>query len=771
MSYHNRSNRVTRVAAQSAVRAPSALPVIKPQPKAPTKPRIKPIVTTKPKSIVNPRPKPVNPQPKIAPEGYHYMPDGSLMSNVEHARLYDSKMGLKTIQKISLDFNNIAERGETRSFRIHGDRGAIFSFEIKRGTDYYNFKTNLFQATRTRLSNVSIPTDGFYSGNIVFPKVTVGAQFDLYLWAEDVYGSKHAIHSEVRFSDGSMDINSSTGSNSNLMQKVLYQTLDTSTILSHFSPNGTISISNTDQTLKRSRGKNYPTYFPFEISTTIASTSGLSIDRQPTTSDIMAFVTRTIGDPTNIPGENIYPTATAAFTGDDINGAVTSGSVVRMDNTDLSAVIKVGDKITTPTTTSNVAGAVESGIVVSLGVVAATKMAVGDQVTAPTFESPINSRVVTVAALDPSGSNDEQFSLSEAIAFDDGTALVFSSKINRSLTTVTVVETGSVATDFTMSQAIQFRDNAPLTFFNRRNYRWSIDNIDGIINGMRSVPGVYFASTPTISDFSTYVTINEGEISEKTLLITRTPSLDTLGAKPVFTRNGTTKVKTVAQTGNVVFSEQALLSFSGVDARIYGYGLSEIERLSGYDIDFTDLRAELTKVATTTTAAVSNNAVIPVTSKNGIAAPTTQTVDGAITDSKTVVLDSVDGLGVGQSLYAVSAGTLTGIPTITTINETTKTITLSTDQTFADGITLTFPNSIISGIGIDPEVVNPYVASIASLNLTASAAQTLENAQTFTFTGAGTQVTITGNIRINKVGNEDITLRFDVEKFLTSHAN
>ena len=82
---------------------------------------------------------------------------------------------------------------------------------------------------------------------------------------------------------------------------------------------------------------------------------------------------------------------------------------------------------------------------------------------------------------------------------------------------------------------------------------------------------------------------------------------------------------------------------------------------------------------------------------------------------------------------------------------------------------MTFPNSIISGIGIDPAVVNPYVDTISSLILTTSVAQTLEDEQTFTFTGAGNIVTITGFVKINKAGNDAVALRFDIDKFLTKH--
>ena len=82
--------------------------------------------------------------------------------------------------------------------------------------------------------------------------------------------------------------------------------------------------------------------------------------------------------------------------------------------------------------------------------------------------------------------------------------------------------------------------------------------------------------------------------------------------------------------------------------------------------------------------------------------------------------------------------------------------------------------SSVSGIGIDASAVNPTVASGAGSvtgagTIVLSAAQTLEDGITLTFPGAGTVATITGNIKINHVGNEDVVLRFDLEKFLTMH--
>ena len=68
----------------------------------------------------------------------------------------------------------------------------------------------------------------------------------------------------------------------------------------------------------------------------------------------------------------------------------------------------------------------------------------------------------------------------------------------------------------------------------------------------------------------------------------------------------------------------------------------------------------------------------------------TQTVDGAISSATSVVLDSVSNLVTGMVISAVSSGSLAGTPSIKSINTSTKTITLSKAQTFADGITLTF---------------------------------------------------------------------------------
>ena len=366
---------------------------------------------------------------------------------------------IKILKKLDLDLSDLPATSERRRFTILGDKGAEFKLEIKDNTTgyYYNFVTNVFQASSSSLEE-EIGGDP-YIGGITFPAVTGGDdQYDVYLYAKP--GTEHISYSEIRFGDGSIDINSSTGSNSLMMQKVIYQYTALTLTLNGYDPSAsTTPGTSTTDTISINRGKSQnKTAFSFTY--TAATTAAYRILKQPVEGDVIAFVSAVIGsDPVNLPGENIYPTATTAFDDDDINGAITSGSVVRMDNTDLSAVIKVGDKITTSVTTSTTDG-ISTGIKVVVDDAVAGLMAVGDQVTG---NAQLDHKVVTVAALNPDGDNASEFSLTEPVTIIDGVTLTFSSKINRSTTTVTVVETSGVGTDFTMSQAIQFRDNAPLT--------------------------------------------------------------------------------------------------------------------------------------------------------------------------------------------------------------------------------------------------------------------------------------------------------------------
>jgi hypothetical protein len=488
-------------------------------------------------------------------------------------------------------------------------------------------------------------------------------QYDIYLQAKP--GTEHAPYNEVRFADGTIDLNSSTGSNSLLMQKVIYQYADTNLILRAYNPTGAFIFgSKTDASLNFSRGGNTGK-IPFSFSCSSASGASFQIQRQPSPNDILSFLLPVVGsDPEKLPGENEYPEERAAFTGDDVNGAVTSGQVVRMDNTDLSAVIEVGDKITTPTTTDTVDGDVTSGVKVVMDNNVATNMAVGDRISvdspavlAKTFED----TVITVAALNPDGDNVKEFSMSRSVAIGDGATLRFSSQINRELTTVTVVETSGTATDFTMSQAVQLRDNAPLTFSPRKNYQWPLDNISKVTPGMIVVPSTNITTGTKVSEYRDTITLFADTQNERVITKNRAPALNTKNQKPTVTKGVVT-----TQPGSVVFNKQQVLAFAGNTLKLGGYGESQILNVHGFDVRFTDLAINLAPVTTTTTAASFDNTSVVVAARDGI-------LNGTST---------VSGIGINPS----------SIPTVSSGANATGagTIVLDTAQTLENGVTLTF---------------------------------------------------------------------------------
>ena len=74
-----------------------------------------------------------------------------------------------------------------------------------------------------------------------------------------------------------------------------------------------------------------------------------------------------------------------------------------------------------------------------------------------------------------------------------------------------------------------------------------------------------------------------------------------------------------------------------------------------------------------------------------IYAQITKVVNGATTSSTSVILDDVDNLATGFVLQSTSSGTIPSTkPTITNINKTTKTLTLSAACSLANDATLTF---------------------------------------------------------------------------------
>lgn len=474
-----------------------------------------------------------------------------------------------------------------------------------------------------------------------------------------------------------------------------------------FSPDSEVTGTSGTQLITVPRYKS-TSKIPFSIPFTVTSSRTLTIDKQPDNSDIIAVDSLTIGSaPVEIEGENIYP---AISDTDTVDGDFTAGTThkIVMDNL-VANKMAVGDKITTTTAEAEVASGddvsfslpFEPGaelVKVIIDEEVNTVASVGDRITFQdkpvlgndSLKNLFDSNVFLVRAINPDSDNAQEFSIQieqnlpniEAVTYviKPEMKFTFTPKLNRQTITVGALNPDTDNTkEFSMVDSsgsninVGLRDGVTLSFSNQRNYRWPISNIYNLRAGMRVQKASVFTSTPVIQDYVEETVYNEGEYNEETVEVKRVAALEGAGttttpSTPVKSRNSTTNVETTTQTGNIVFTEQALLSFAGDTTRIIASGPDDIKTLFGYDVEFSDLKVEITPITTTTTSAVANSTSVPVAARDGI-------ING---------ISTVTGIGIDASTVnptvASGAGSVTGAGTLT----------LSAAQTLEKGITLTF---------------------------------------------------------------------------------
>ena len=115
----------------------------------------------------------------------------------------------------------------------------------------------------------------------------------------------------------------------------------------------------------------------------------------------------------------------------------------------------------------------------------------------------------------------------------------------------------------------------------------------------------------------------------------------------------------------------------------------------------------------------------------------TQTVDGTVSSSDTIILDSVDDLV--ENMQVVAGTGLSGTPSIISVDAENKTIKLSTTQSFSDGVTLTFRAQSIS-------LINQVFNSSINFSFSVSAIQAVTS--TVRGTVSGTTVNLNGTTGI-----------------------
>ena len=254
-----------------------------------------------------------------------------------------------SLQSFSMDFTYVIAAGETRSFEILGSNGAEFRLEVKNEDGkYYDFSQKLFLSAPSGLSSI-IPSSGVFSSRIKFPVVTDADQYDIFLFTNNE--TEHVNYNEVRGSDGNIDINLSSGSNSMLMTKVIHQLMPVELEMIAWSGEGiTLNASHliSDETLQSLNANKEGSILPFTLQFGVANDKALRIIKQPDANNFFSFVLVDMGAPLPIDGEDMYPTITTPADsttdgGTTVNGAST-GAVVTL-HVAANTVAAVGDRV------------------------------------------------------------------------------------------------------------------------------------------------------------------------------------------------------------------------------------------------------------------------------------------------------------------------------------------------------------------------------------------------------------------------------------------
>jgi len=176
-----------------------------------------------------------------APKGFHYKPDGGIAKDADYLALYGYIE--KEIKDVIIDYSDISPDGGLKAITIIADEGAVFSIETYEGdrVNYYNFKTKTWSAIPYKRIYAQVGAGGSYATSVILPQQTSLKTITINIIAETVENirTRHVALSEARYLDGSPNVNGSTGSNSNIITKILYQDVIKNLYISTASPSKT----------------------------------------------------------------------------------------------------------------------------------------------------------------------------------------------------------------------------------------------------------------------------------------------------------------------------------------------------------------------------------------------------------------------------------------------------------------------------------------------------------------------------------------------------
>ena len=565
----------------------------------------------------------VNAQGQSAPAGYHYMPDGTLMANNDMHGYSE-----KVIKNFAIDTKDVHSDGETRSFTISGDQGAIFSFEVYDNAatrNYYHFDTKLFSSSKPNLCLEEL--NGSYSFSVKFPAATALHTYTIEVTAHSVDNIKtvHTRANEVRFPDDTINHNASTGSNSNILKKILYQDLVKNLYLSCVAP-----------------------------SKYTASTSAIASGHGITGTSLEL----TTGHAANRKRVEVGDKATSAGMTSGAHFLVTAidpnGDNVDEIGVNISATVGGLEAITfTPAFNSMTPHYTDD----TTGRAALTAASGGNLTT---------SFTITCTAL-----AGRTFSILRAPTINDLCAII------------------PISFDVTGSSysSISDEDTSGSTLF----YRWQIANIANLslwmsLDPARTGTGLNTTTPATISNYRT-TKIIKSITKRKYCTDINDITVDDVfvdGVHPngnlitAMDRTG----RVTAQAGNIIFStQQAAALDDETNVRVFAYGAEQIRNATGMGITLSNVNVELTQVSTTASESRTSASGLTLASVSNISTASTirgvginpslanprVTLKTANTGSGDITLNASNTIVSGQTYYfdgASNIATITGTITV-----------------------------------------------------------------------------------------------------------
>jgi hypothetical protein len=603
----------------------------------------------------------VNAQGQSAPAGYHYMPDGTLMSNAVMAPN-------KVIRNFDLNLSDLPYASEARQFTISGDNGAQFILEIRNeDTYYYNFTTRAFQVAPSRLEKTI--TNGIYRDSVAFPTVTSGVYSNIAARNDKVTGTVNGnvtasttVVLDQTIESLGISVGDRVTGNATLDGLIFYVAAIPSANTFTLSAPATIS----NDTVLSFYGHQYDIYL-YAVPGTMHATyheyrfgdGSLDINNSKGSTSLLmrkviyqyAPIDLTIsGDSPNNTISGVSTDAVISTSRGKSKAKTPFSYVFTADNDSAVRVLK-------QPSSSDVSAFIEP--VVGAAPVTLPGENIYPAITATAL---VNGAII---APSPPTMNIILDTNVGTIKVGDRVTTTSPHGLNDSIFTVTATNGTTTAT---LSPQLALADNLLLSFSNQMNYSWPVTNFaDKIKSGMMVVyDGVNNVTADTVvSDYEDTITIFENTEKEQVIVKNKIQAVDTKAQKPTIVKGLVT-----VQPGDITFNKQQVLALAGDTLKIGGYGESEILRVFGWDVKFTDLKVTLTAPTTTTSGVVTGNAIIGVNN-----------VEGVINN-----VSRVGGIGINPALQnplITGGGGATGAG-----NWTADAV-----QTLESGITLTIENT------------------------------------------------------------------------------